>query len=933
MAEMADKEDIAKRLAGDVTSYAGVRPVMQPSFSSGSFSTDSFETVLDNTAVAIAVISPQMELLWLNGSASVRFPLANLAEKQKCYGLFFGTDRNGVCDNCPVIASIRSGNIESSETGVCLDGLVYKKTASPIKDESGKIRYFVLTMEDATPLKAARESIIKAEKLYNDIFQKTPVSIWEEDISGLKALLKTIPAESVEDYRRYFKENPMFVLDAAQRIKVIDVNDETLQMYDAKSKDELKESLTKVFAPESYGQFQEELARIAAGETHVEMEAVNITLTGRRIDVFIRIFVPFKDIEPERMLLTIVDITEKKKAARSLMVREKAIESSINGIVIYDLEGMLTYVNKAFLQMWGYGSTEEVIGCKFSRFWRPCKTLDEMYTALSEGAQWEGELSALRKDGSEFDCRVSVNVVKDDDNSTLSYMGSFIDVTNKKVYEKQLQKLSQTVEQSPSMVVITDTAARIEYVNGKFTEVTGYSMEEIAGKTPRLLKSDFTTREEYDKLWRVITSGKEWRGEFQNKKKNGELYSEFATIFSIKDPYGNITNYLKVSEDLTEKKKLEAQLLQSQKMESIGLLAGGVAHDFNNILTAISSYVYLLKKTAGGDEAFLKFVEGIESSANRASNLTNSLLAFSRKQSIKPRAVSINELVINMKQLLSRLIGEQIRFNIALSKKDPIIKADLNQLEQMLVNFTINARDAMPDGGVLSVSTNIVEINETYMTGNDNGGMLAYAMVSVSDTGIGMDRDTQSKIFEPFFTTKPNGTGLGLSTVYGIVRQNHGNVSVYSEPGSGTTFKVYFPVVKSALEEEEKAVISIKRGSETILLAEDDTEVRVISRSVLEGAGYKVIEAVDGKDVLMKFTDHKDELQLVILDVLMPETSGKIALEEIRKLKPDMKALFISGYTHDILREKGAIEDNTNFITKPYSPTQLLGKIREELDR
>jgi nitrogen-specific signal transduction histidine kinase len=388
--------------------------------------------------------------------------------------------------------------------------------------------------------------------------------------------------------------------------------------------------------------------------------------------------------------------------------------------------------------------------------------------------------------------------------------------------------------------------------------------------------------------------------------------------------------------DITERKRLEQQLLQAQKMEAIGQLAGGIAHDFNNILTAIIGFGTLLKIETSKDDLLRSYVTQILTSAERAANLTQALLAFSRRQIISPRPMNLNEIIQGVERLLSRLIGEDIELSTFLTDKELTVMADSGQIETVLMNLATNARDAMPDGGSLIIKTELTEINHEFIKAYGYGRPGFYALILVEDTGHGMDEKTKERIFEPFFTTKEvgKGTGLGLSMVYGIIQQHDGYINVYSEPGKGSTFKIYLPLIKSKVEEAELVVHPVlKRGTETVIVAEDDSQVRELIKEVLEGFGYKVMEAADGEDALKVFNENKDRIQLLILDVVMPKKNGKEVYDEIRKVRPDIKAIFTSGYNVDIIHQKGILEEGSDFISKPISPEELLRKVREILDK
>ena len=531
--------------------------------------------------------------------------------------------------------------------------------------------------------------------------------------------------------------------------------------------------------------------------------------------------------------------------------------------------------------------------------------------------------------------RIISSPVKDQDGKIIAAIEMVEDITERRQTEEKLRQLSRAMEQSPSSVIITDLQGNIEYVNPKFTEVTGYSPEEVRGKNPRILQSGETPPEEYRKLWETITAGDEWHGVFHNKKKDGTLFWERVSISSVRDTSGAITHFLAVKEDITAQKSLEDQYRQSQKMEVVGQLAGGIAHDFNNILTAVIGYAHMLKMKLKDDEKLGLYADHILSLSDRAANLTQSLLAFSRKQIMNPRPVNLNEIIGRIDHLLSRIIGEDIKLQSMLSEHAQIVMADPGQIEQALMNLATNARDAMREGGLLTIETETVDIDQSFINKHGFGKEGMFAVISVTDTGIGMDKETRDRIFEPFYTTKEvgKGTGLGLAMVYGIIKQHDGYINVYSESGKGTTFRIYLPLVQATAETLKvtpEVINALETGTETILLAEDETEVRAFNKRMLEEYGYKVIEAIDGDDAIGKFKLHKDKIQLVLLDVIMPNRSGNEVYRAIKAIAPDIKVLFTSGYPAQHIQ--GIIAEGSPFILKPVSPTKLLKKIREVLD-
>lgn len=564
--------------------------------------------------------------------------------------------------------------------------------------------------------------------------------------------------------------------------------------------------------------------------------------------------------------------------------------------------------------------------------------------ALYKNTYYDIDHRILLKDGTVRIVYAKGEIFIDDTGRAIRMVGTVQDITERKRMEDQMRKLSYAIEQSTIAIVITDTNGNIQYVNPKFTQLTGYTSEEVMGKNPCILKSGKTPPEVYTRLWNTITAGGEWQGEFCNKKKNGEFYWEQERVSSIKNQEEVITNFIAFKEDITlvkqaeeEQTKLRERLERASRLESIGKLAGGIAHDFNNILTVIIGYGNLLNKETKKGNPSMEYVKKILTSAERAAQLTQGLLAFSRKQIINQRPVNVNEFVKKSESLLSRLIGEDIELKTILMNRDGIVMADSGQMEQVLMNLTTNARDAMPEGGDIIIRTEIVELGNEYIKAHGYGLIGKYVLLSFSDTGVGMDEETKKRIFEPFFTTKKvgKGTGLGLAIVYGIVKQHNGYINVYSETDKGTTLKIYLPLVESMadkLKPDTSAPVTLD-GTETILLAEDEEEVRTLGKKVLERFGYKAIEAADGEEAIQKFMENKDDINLLVFDVLMPKKSGKEAYDAIRKIRPDMKVLFMSGYSEDIIHKKGIpFKGGLNFVSKPISPKRFLVRVRMVLD-
>lgn len=418
------------------------------------------------------------------------------------------------------------------------------------------------------------------------------------------------------------------------------------------------------------------------------------------------------------------------------------------------------------------------------------------------------------------------------------------------------------------------------------------------------------------------------------RKDSGSFPAEF-TLNRMRFRDG--TYVLAAGRDITDRKHLEEQLLQSQKMEAIGQLAGGVAHDFNNILMVIMGYGAILKADATLDPSQKEKVVKILDASDKAAHLTRSLLTFSRKQVMKPRAVNISDIVHQIEEFLERIIGEDIQLKSMHHDDDLLAVVDSGQIEQVLINLATNARDAMPKGGLLTIETALQVVDAPFVQANGYGEPGRYALISISDTGVGMDEKTRSRIFEPFFTTKEpgKGTGLGMSIAYGIIKQHNGFITVYSEPQLGTTFRIYLPLMKtdSLADEEPVTPVAPKGGTETILVAEDEPSVRTLVQEILASYGYRVILAEDGKDAVEKFIANRESIRLVLMDMVMPKMSGKEAYDEIRKQSANIRAIFTSGYTMDVINSRDILDEDAELIMKPIQPFELLRSVREALDR
>lgn len=505
--------------------------------------------------------------------------------------------------------------------------------------------------------------------------------------------------------------------------------------------------------------------------------------------------------------------------------------------------------------------------------------------------------------------------------------------------QRNLQLFKTIIESLQEAVTIQDSTDTLVYINPACEELFGYTLDQLRRTGLHACYAPESLEVLEKRVSPCILGGESWEGELSAVDATGRVFPVSCLAGAVRDGKGKVLFTFSFIRDICEqkrteeeKKKLEAQLHHAQKMEAIGQLAGGVAHDFNNIITAITGYAHLLLMKMGKDDPLRHFAEQITASSERAVHVTSGLLAFSRKQSATPQPVSVNLLLKKVCNFLTRLLGEDIHLETRSSREQLVVMADGSQLEQILMNLSTNARDAMRNGGRLTISTELFEMGEDFIQSHGYGEKGKYACISVEDTGTGMDAEVLERIFDPFFTTKEvgKGTGLGLSIVYGIVKQSNGYIDVCSKPGKGTRFRVFLPIINAtATTVESSTSIPVKMCKGLILLAEDDDEVRIFNAGLLREFGYEVEEAIDGVDAVERFLQRKNAVDLVILDVVMPKMNGKDVYDRLNRIRPDVKVLFTSGYTPETISKKGILEENHHFLEKPHTPGELLKKIAD----
>jgi PAS domain S-box-containing protein len=774
-----------------------------------------------------------------------------------------------------------------------------------------------------------------------------------KEASELKAKLASDLAlqKSEIRFRSIFNKSPVAIgIGKTDNGLLIDVNDAWLKLYGYERDEMIGRTTTELNLYDMPGERGEIIRSISECGTVVNREVRLRTKTGENFIVLYS--AEIVELNGESFLqVMLTDITEQKRKEMALRESEdmyrSLFDNMLNGFalcrMIFDGDTPKDFiylsVNDAFEKQTGL---KDVVGRRVTEVIPGIRESDPVLFEVYGRVALTGNPEQLETYVEALEQWYWISVYSP---SREHFVAVFDVITERKLAEKALAKSEERFQLAMRGTDegLWDWNMKLDemYYAPRWKTMLGYADEELDNHLDtwkRLLHPE--DLETVMVIVRDFLKGRAANFEIEVRMRHneGHYLNILSRGFPIYDDLGVAVRVVGTNVDITERKRLEEQYRQAQKMEAVGQLAGGVAHDFNNILSAILGYSHLILNLVKENDPIQKHVEQIISASERAAALTQGLLAFSRKQAVTLAIIDLNDVISGFEEFIRRLIREDIELKLNCIGEPLPVLADCGQIEQVIMNLVANARDAMPNGGKLIIETLPVTLDREFIETHGYGKAGEYAQFSVSDSGEGMDRETLLHIFEPFFTTKEQGkgTGLGLSMAYGIIKKHDGFINVYSEPGTGTIFKIYLPRVRGAVEagkKEPREESPLRGGAETILVGEDDETLRRLSRRVLSHYGYRVIEAVDGQDAVDKFVEYGDSIQLVILDAIMPKKNGKEAYDEMKRLRPDLKAVFVSGYTSDIFEEDTTFDETNVFIQKPYSPNVLTAKVRELLDK
>ncbi|AKJ63536.1 PAS domain S-box protein [Kiritimatiella glycovorans] len=753
---------------------------------------------------------------------------------------------------------------------------------------------------------------------------------------------------SEERFRKIVDHLPQFVAFADTDLRYRYVNRTYEKVFGMDAEAILGRSVPEFIGEEAFERARPHVERVLEGEkVHYREQCSCLHNGSRHIE---GVLLPERD-EHGRVhgyYAVLNDVTHYVEALAQLEATSARMDAAVHagriGIWERDFRTGTVFYSAEWKRQLGYadddvgGALEEWTGRLHPD--EASRVLEELQAFMeSANTEYEFEFRLRHRDGSYRWLEARTVIYREDDGTPRRMLGTHVDVTERRQAEREREHLLHAVEQVADIVVVTDTEGAIRFVNSSFERITGYGRDEVLGENPRILKSGEQSDDYYRDLWETISGGRTWHGRFVNRKKDGEHYTESATISPVFDQNGTIVSYVAVKRDITEQLLLEEQYLHAQRLEGVGKLAGGIAHDFNNILQVMMGNAQIARTEAEEGSSLQTSLDEVLKAGKRARDLTRELLTFTRRHDTERRPVNINELIANMEGMIRTALSERVGYESRLTDGLPAVSADPGQIEQALLNLVTNARDAMPEGGSFRIETSTQYLDEWFCTWHSEASPGEYVRIDVSDTGCGMDRDTCEKAFDPFFTTKEvgAGTGLGLSSVYGIVSQHKGFISLYSEPGRGATFRLYLPASEESCEAPEAPRLEgdpVPGGTATVLLGEDDPGVMTWLRHILERAGYRVIAAEDGAAALELIDAGGEKIDLAVLDVVMPRYDGSEVARRFReKHGEEAPVVFLSGYSRNYLSGFRERDSATRILSKPCCEEDLLRAMHSLLEK
>ena len=873
---------------------------------------DSCDTILRHVFSAIpdmlSVIDGDFNIIMSNWHESDMVPEEARRGRPKCYQVFHHRDRP--CEFCHVREVFVTGRPQKTEKINLLDGRTREFSAFPVLSESGQVILAAEHVRDVTERRRDAEALRESEATLRTLIESNPESLFLLDTRGLVLAASKVAAQ------RLGKGLEEIIGADAFALVPPEVGRKRFEIFQG------------VVDSGSPARFED-----VRGDFHLDISMTPI----------------FDQDKVVQVAVLAVDITTRKQAEAALRESEQRFrditEYAAEWVWEVDPQGKYTYSSPVVEQLLGY-KPEEILGKYFYDFFLPDEREELKNTALAAFAAKQPfqDLfnSNLHKDGRTVQLSTSGIPILDEQGNLLGYRGADIDITARKQAEAELRQSEQRFRLMAETIqdvfwIATPTLDQVIYASPAYEQVWGRSCQELYQYPQRFVESIHP--EDRDRALAAIVTAREQGSpsdhEYRIIKPDGAVRWIHDRGYPVRDAQGRVIMFTGVATDVTERKALEAQLLQAQKMEAVGRLAGGVAHDFNNLLMAITGYGELMRAKVLKDDPLYGYLENILKAGDRAAALTQQLLTFSRQKIVHPEVIDLNRVVLDLEPMLRRLIGEDLDLEVVIDRRPGAVKADPSQMGQIIMNLVVNARDAMPQGGRLTLKT--APVNFTVGC-HSRFGLTPpgpYVMLVVEDTGVGMDEATQAHVFEPFFTTKEpgKGTGLGLSTVYGIVKQSGGYLDLESSPGAGSTFTIYLPRLE-AIVESPKAKIPLTasfRGEETILLVEDEDVLRGLLAKFLRLYGYTVLEARHGGEALLTCERHQGPIHVMVTDVVMPQMSGRELADRLTPLRPEMKVLYMSGYTEEALVQHGVADLSVAFLQKPFRPIELARRVHAVL--